>query len=347
MDVAHAFRLQSAACKHMGSDLCARLLDVATADLEREGPTYEVVDHWDRNAMDDAVPLRLLGGVHRLVLSGRAPELAQHYPTAGGVPRWPACGDAFLATVAQHVPELRAGMLHPPQTNEVGRAGVLLGGLLEISRITELPLRLLEFGASAGLNLRLDAYRYDFDVATWGDADSPVVVRTPWRGRPPDTARMVNICERCGCDAAPVDVGDDEQALRLASFVWPDQTERFDRTQRAIDLVRLNPVRLGQESADTWLARQLEAPADGVVTVIMHSAVMQYLGKDLRARVNAIIRERAQHASPQAPLARLAFEPGRKYFALRLHLWPHDIDLVLADAHPHGAWAEWHVGSRA
>ena len=35
------------------------------------------------------------------------------------------------------------------------------------------PLRLLEIGASAGLNLRFDRYRYEQDDEAWGPRDSP------------------------------------------------------------------------------------------------------------------------------------------------------------------------------
>jgi hypothetical protein len=44
----------------------------------------------------------------------------------------------------------------PVQTNEPARSAGLLGGFLEIARRTGLALRLLEVGASAGLNLRFD-----------------------------------------------------------------------------------------------------------------------------------------------------------------------------------------------
>ena len=35
-------------------------------------------------SFDDAYAFRMLGGVHRLVLDGRAEALAAHYPSVGG-----------------------------------------------------------------------------------------------------------------------------------------------------------------------------------------------------------------------------------------------------------------------
>lgn len=329
----------------MGSDLYARILDVATEDLEREGAVHEVVDHWNRNPVDDAVALRLLGGVHHIVLSGGAPQLAAHYPSTGGRPTWPECGTAFLDTVAAHVSELRTAMLHPPQTNEVGRSGVLIGGLLVAAGIIDMPLQLLEFGASAGLNLRLDAYRYDFGRAAWGDPASPVVIHTTWRGAPPAVDRPLHVAARRGCDTSPIDISDPDDVSRLLSYVWPDQTQRIDRARRAIELARRHPVTIDIADAPAWLDDQLRDRRQGHLTVVMHSAVRQYLGRELRSQVDAIVRRRAEDATPRAPLAELSFEPGRNHFALRLRLWPRGLDLLAAEAHPHGAWAEWFIGA--
>ena len=102
---------------------------------------------------------------------------------------------------------------------------------------------------------------------------------------------------------------------------------------------------IDKASADQWLSEQLSTSAPGQATVVMHSAVMQYLRGDIRSRVEAVFRRFGRKASHDAPLARLSFEPGQKYFALQLELWPRDVSLTLADAHPHGAWADWRIGT--
>lgn len=329
----------------MGSPLYAELLEVALADLEAGGPVSDVVDRWDRNPMDDAVPLRLMGNVHRIVLDGRAAALAAHYPTAGGRPSFPDCAEAFLATVSAHRGEIRTGMVSPPQTNEVGRAGVVLGGMMEVMRIAGRPIRLLEIGASAGVNLRLDGYRYAFGAGDWGDPASPVLVETDWRGSLPDLTTDVLIAERRGCDTAPIDVRDPASTRRLLSYVWADQVSRFDRTAAAAAVVGTLPMIVDESAASAWLERRLAAAHRGVITVVMHSAVVQYLERRERSAVDAVIRAAAGRATREAPLARLSFEPGRRNFALRLEVHPAGLSLTLADAHPHGAWAEWFIGS--
>ena len=46
---------------------------------------------------------------------------------------------------------------------------------------------------------------------------------------------------RVGVDLDPVDVATDEGALRLRSFVWPEQEGRMERLERAIAAARAEP----------------------------------------------------------------------------------------------------------
>ena len=75
-----ALRLQAAACDNLGSPFHGALLRRAADDLDAGGPVGALLDPWaqaDLKALfDDAVPLRLLGGLHDLVLSGEDPALA-------------------------------------------------------------------------------------------------------------------------------------------------------------------------------------------------------------------------------------------------------------------------------
>lgn len=345
MDVAGAFWLQASACERLESPLYARLLAAAATDIEAEGAVHDLVGHWRGDPVADALALRLMGGVHRAVLRGDAPELARHYPTAGGIPAWPECERVFLETAGRRLPVVVEALTRPPQTNEIGRAGVLIGGLLEIERIAERPVGLREIGSSAGLNLLLDLFHYDLGAAEWGDPDSPVDVVIEWRGTPPDLRRALRIESRAGCDIAPLDVDTPGDAERVTSYVWADQVDRYRRVTGAIELARRHPVRVAAVAAGDWLADELAEPVPGVATVVMQSVLSQYLSAEARSRLRRTIRSAGRRATPDAPLAWLRFEPGARHFELRLALWPQGAELLLADAHPHGAWAEWFVGA--
>src|SRR5262245_28914306 len=82
---AFLLRDQASYCAAMGSPLYAHLLEHAAEDAATGGPVFALVEPFDApNLRADALALRLMAAVHRLVLSGAAPRLAAHYPTAGG-----------------------------------------------------------------------------------------------------------------------------------------------------------------------------------------------------------------------------------------------------------------------
>jgi len=152
------------------------LLAGAAADWDAGGITREVLAPYEEDRPGSALPLRFTAALHRLVLARQAPSLALYYPTVGGTAppeqAWPAARQAL----ARHLPLVRALVGLPCQTNEVGRAVPLLVGLLHIARRTGAPLRLLEIGASAGLNLLVDCYRYG---EAYGPPDSPCRLPDP------------------------------------------------------------------------------------------------------------------------------------------------------------------------
>ncbi|CAN5479268.1 MAG: DUF2332 domain-containing protein [Acidimicrobiia bacterium] len=343
MDTIHSFRLQAAACGKMGSDLYRRLLRAAADDLAGNGELTPVVGTWDGDPVTDAVPLRLLGGVHRLVLRGEAPGLAFHYPTVGGRPSWPGCTAEFFGTVRAHPVAIETALSRPPQTNEIGRAAPLIGGLIEVTTMLGAPIRLLEIGASAGLNLLLDHYRFELgDGLVFGPPSSPVVVTSHWSGRIPALNRPIDIVSRRGCDLTPLDVRHHDDVERLLCYVWADQLDRFDRLRRAIELARSAPTTVDAAPAAGWLLQQLARSYPGAVTVVMQSCVTQYLSAEERHQVLAVMRAAGTRATREAPVAWLRMEPAHRNFELTLSVWPQDLHLTLADVEAHGRWVAWH-----
>src|ERR1700683_2961520 len=127
---------------------------------------------------------------------------------------------------------------NPVQTTDVGRSGSLLGSFGLIAEKARLPLRLLEVGTSAGLNLRWDQYRYEWSGGAWGDAVSAVRVENVFLGRDPSIPSHIEIVERAGCDPAPVDISNESGRLTLLSYTWPDQIDRIRRLDAAIKIAR-------------------------------------------------------------------------------------------------------------
>lgn len=218
-EISVAFRFQAQWCERLGSPLYAKLLERAADDVDAGGPFARWIEGWEGRPLQDALVLRAMGAVHRLVLGGRAPGLAAHYPSTGGRPRWPEVWEQLLAVVESHMEELRPALSQSVQTNEVNRSAPLLGGFLEIAARHGKPMRMLEIGASAGLNLLWDRYRYELGPYRWGDESSPVLIRAAWEGAAPRLGAPVRVIERCGLDLSPIDVRDDANVRRLESFI--------------------------------------------------------------------------------------------------------------------------------
>jgi hypothetical protein len=330
-------------CRHLGSPFYGELAELIAGDVEARGPVWGLLEPHAGEPFGAAYPIRLLGGVHRMVLAGSAPALAAHFPTTGGdgdVARmWPAYRDLLASRPAAVLETLR----RPPQTNEVGRAASLAGGLAVVARRTGRPIRLLEIGTSAGLNLRLDRYRFEQDGRGWGDPASSVRFSQLWApGCPPFGAGAV-IASRRGCDRDPIDATGDGAALTLLSYVWPGQDARFRGLRDALEIARSAPVAIDRADAVDWLRRQLRDATVGEATVVMHSVFWQYLSPEAQEAIVATFAGAGARATLDAPLAWLRLEPSERgtETELRLTLWPGGDEVVLATAGFHAGPVEW------
>src|SRR5262249_9623323 len=147
--------------------------------------------------------------------------------------------------------------------NEVGRAAPLMSGLLEVCAETGRPVRLLEIGASAGLNLRLDHFWYQARTRGAGDPASPVRFLDLWEGRPPPFEAPLAVHAPAGCARAPIDAATEAGRQALLAYVWADQTDRLERLRAAFEVAARVPVTVDQDEALDWLPAKLaDPPAD-------------------------------------------------------------------------------------
>jgi hypothetical protein len=232
----------------------------------------------------------------------------------------------------------------PPQTNEAGRSASVMAALLWLSDRLGPRFELNEIGASAGINTMMGRYRYDLGGTAVGPSLSRMRIAPEWRG-PPPPQNPVEIVAARGCDQAPVDLTEPDQALRLKAYVWAEASERMARLDTAIEMAgRAPPEVVQMDAADfvrEMLARQQE---HGVARVLFHSIVWQYLADASQRAIAAAMDEAGAKATGDRPLAWISLETNRETFAheLRVRCWPGGEQAVhLANAHPHGAWVEW------
>jgi len=339
--VARRLLKQAEWCERLGSTLYSTLLRHAAEDVRAGGVCCAVLHGHHDDPPDSALALRFLGAVHRLVLEEKAPQLAACYPSAGGDSDCDDLWPTFRGAVQDHEAVLRELVHRPVQTNEVGRCAALLGGFLEVARHTGLPLRIFEVGASAGLILRWDQYRYEAGREGWGDSQSPVRITGAFAGEHPRFDVLARIVERRGCDASPIDPDTEEGRLTLQSYVWPDQVERFRQLAAAIDVARRVSARVDQGNAPDWVERTLADSVPGVATVVYHSIVWPYLSNVDRARFERVMVVAGEASNHNKPLAWLRFEPAGTVAEVHLLLWPGSKDRLLARSGFHGKPVQW------
>jgi hypothetical protein len=220
-----------------------------------------------------------------------------------------------LAALDAHEHALRTALARPPQTNEVGRAAALLGALAHLAAVTGgLPVRLHEIGASAGLNLRVDA----LPIGPGELIDTPLPAAEPV---------AYEVVERIGGDLHPVDPTTTEGRLTLTSYVWPDDVGRLERLRAALAVADDVPAQLLRIGAADLVESIELRPA--MVTVLWHSVMWQYLDAAESARVLAAVEALGAQASAAAAFAYIRFERGpapgpdrARPFEVRMSAWP-------------------------
>lgn len=336
--VRQAFLTQRDFCEKMDAPVTARVCEALAGALDRATATGRRVLGWVGQPIDDALPLRLVGGLNAMRLSGDA-EAQTAFAAETSLSQTIA---ALRSVLARHDAAVLPWLDGPPQTNEVGRSAALMLELMAVARAFAHPIDLLEIGSSAGLNLLIDRFGFDLGGVRVGPQDSPIVIAPDWRGSSPDPAQPSFASIR-GVDVTPIDATDAPQATRLRSYVWAEKPERLARLDAAIAMLRERPVALEVGDAADWVEAQLARPqVAGTTRVLMHSVVWQYLGTERQARIAAAMQAAGSRADADRPLAWVRMEPDRDLarHEIWVETWPGEGARRIGFAHAHGAWVE-------
>ncbi|MBO1416723.1 DUF2332 domain-containing protein [Streptomyces sp. FH025] len=223
---------------------------------------------------------------------------------------------AFRDWTAARWGEVSATMLERrTQTNEAGRCATLLPLLASLPQ----PLALIEVGASAGLCLYPDRYRYRYlpagpasggpgeparepmpePVREFGAEGSPVTLDCEVSGPVPmlDSLRerLPEVVWRAGIDLNPLDVRAEEDMRWLESLVWPEQTHRLERLRGAVRIARTEPPLLVRGDLRATVRELVAQAPAGATPVVFHSAVLAYLPPEAREEFGATMRELPGH----------------------------------------------------
>jgi hypothetical protein len=309
-------------------------------DWEAGGPVREVCRGYENAPRGAVIHLRLLAGVFRLVLTDRAPELVRFYPCLGGTAPASQAWPVMRQVIDAHVEETHAALAVPPQTNEVGRSAALLGGLFDLVAASGVRrIRLLELGASAGLNLLLDYYAFHGTSWRFGSIDSKLQFLDPIEG--PAQPERFGITDRAGCDLHPVDASTADGRLLLTSFVWPFDLHRHDRLRSALAVAEMHPVHIDKAAASSWLPNVLWADHDEL-PVVWHSITQMYWPTEEITAVKSILMNYgAQQRLGEVSLEYDFHDQRAVQPELRIRLWNPDSgpsirERLIGTAHDHG-----------
>lgn len=319
--------------RDLGSAFVAAVLGAGERQLVRAPRTAALIADWPGDAAADALAMRFNAALHALARRGDDAALGALYAMRAGdfdavIGNAMATADGFIAD----------WMRLPPQTNEVGRAAAIMAALMTLRGIHDLPVELLELGASAGLNLNLARYAYDLGGVEVGRRDSPVRITPEWRGQAP-VARPVEIVATRGVDLRPLAAADQQARERLMAYVWADEPERAERLRHALAVADDVPPSIACDDILCWLPAELAHPPDrGICRVVIHTMALQYCSPATRAAVTDAM------AAVDYPLARIGFEwtDARDAVHLTLTTYPDGDVRHLATCHAYGNWIDWH-----
>jgi hypothetical protein len=309
-----------------GSPLYAHLVEVIAADEELMA-VLNRIEHLPQVNL-------LLGAVHYLLLTGGAGELSAYYRSLNPDPLAPDRVDgSFRDFVLEHRERIvEIGNSRYTQTNECRRCVVLLP--LVMTAPFE-RFHLIEIGASAGLNLALDLYSYQWGDRSWGPK-STVTLTGEHRGAD-FPLHEIEVLSRIGLDLDPIDPGDTESRLWLDALIWPEQAERRHRLRAALDLVAGISLEMVAGDALETLPGALSGLPSGEPAVVMDAFSLNQLSVPGRDQVERI----AEDARSEREVFRVSMElldADDEWAKLAVADGP-ELRMV-GQAHSHGEWLE-------
>ena len=291
----------------------------------------------------------LFGAVHYLLLAGAEHPVRSFYPSlsVGEVAAASGAGPVFLDFVHLYREELAAVVRSRlVQTNVVRRAVGLRFALWAIGRTCPEPVHLVEVGASAGIHLHVDKYRYVLGSRSFGVQDAKVTINSRWLGNgpPPDLDRVPVIASRTGVDLHPVDVTDPDQRRWLRALVWPENGPDADLLERALVTTAAAPPKILADDAIDVCSQIGRRLPHGDTRVAFHAATRMHVPPERRAAFDHAIDAMGEHGPLyhvwQEPLTAPHDQANQvdQRAGLFFHRPNTDGVVALAQIDGHGAW---------
>ncbi|PKB63822.1 MAG: hypothetical protein BZY80_05250 [SAR202 cluster bacterium Io17-Chloro-G2] len=299
-------------------------------------------------------PNLFFAAVQRLLMDEPDHPLAAFYPHISGgsaphggpLPEDPAPAfRVFCLERQQALTGLLANRM--VQTNVVRRCARILPAFAYVNRLgLGGTLFLIEIGASAGLNMLLDRYGYDYgEGRVYGNRLSPVQISSTFRGsqRPVIPGAIPDLADRIGVDLNPVELNDPEETQWLKALVWPERRDELGLLEAALKVASEHPPRVVKGDALDLLPGLIDAVPGDQVPCLIHSHVLNQFPREARVMFWSLVENRGVNRN----LAVISMEGVREgEHAAEEVTYFRDgarTNLRLANSDSHGYWVEWLV----
>ena len=314
-------------------------------------PTYEALSYAVASSPDlldlaracqvgQPIPNLFFSAAKRVLADHVDDDLSDHYARCAkdGRPT-PGLAEAFSRFCSVHAHEVRELVqTRRVQTNEIRRCSYLMPAFGVIANENPgRPLAQIDVGASAGLNLLWDSYRYRYsDGSSYGPERSGVLIeaetRTPMPGIPD---RFPQVSFRTGIDLSPVDLSDDEEYRWMTALVWPDHTDRAELLAAARSIWLETPPEVLAGDAVAVLPGVLSRVPDDAVLCVFHCHTLNQFPVEARsAFYEVLMRESERRTVYHVP------SEGERMSVDRI-MGRRSTTIISARRNAHGRWIEW------
>lgn len=226
----------------------------------------------------------LFGAVHHLLRGGVQHPLATYFTGHEDLDEARA-GTLLTDFCRRHAERIRLiTATRSVQTNEVKGCAVLLPAFAALQQQLDdgRLIRIVDVGASAGLNLLGDRYTYNYSgqqLTLPASAPDTVLSCEVKGGTPPLSLDVARFVRPVGIELSPVDVTDPEATEWLVSLTCPEQTTRIRTLISALALAaRTPPTILAGRAEDSLAGVVAETPAEQHLVFVFSWSIYQIFG---------------------------------------------------------------------
>ncbi|MBK3494231.1 DUF2332 domain-containing protein [Viridibacillus sp. YIM B01967] len=224
------------------------------------------------------IPNLFFASVHYLLETSESIELMSFYKSFESNTRNPNEAFPYFKNFCLEHEEMLISLFQTKlvQTNEVRRCAYLYPIFTEIYARHHKPLALIEIGTSAGLQLGLDQYAYQYNEGmVVGKTNSKVLLTSDNKGTalPGSIKEIPLVSNRIGIDLHTNDLNNVEDVKWLQALIWPEHTERRTLFNAATEVVQDLEIELIDGNAVELLEEIVQKISPNSIICVFHTHV--------------------------------------------------------------------------